>query len=230
MSFVLAVVPALWMPLSFRRPSQFLFLLQYLVLYVPTLFVSYHSLNPAVSPERVLLISAVLFGGISIMQSALWLPVLRIPKPALPPCVFWAAFLALTTALMAYVAVNLWSVLQAGWIRGDVRRARGDGATGLRRRSTRWVRTALAGRSLPAVPICRRNVLSPVLDSRARGSRLPVPARHRRLEEPDVRHHILGGDPRLVAARGCPPRDMACRRSERVARHPCRAVECWTPT
>lgn len=106
-SIVMAVIPALWMPLRFRRPSQFLLLLQYLVIYVPTLLVSYHSLNPAVSPERVLLLSATLFGGITILQAALWMPLLRIPVPELPAPLFWFVFLAATTALGAYVAIEL---------------------------------------------------------------------------------------------------------------------------
>ncbi len=106
-SFVLAIIPALWMPLRFERPSQFLFLLQYLVIYVPTLFVSYHSLNPAVSPERALLLGIVLFGGISIMQCALWLPTVRIPRPAIPAPIFWAVFLSFTAALAAYVTIKL---------------------------------------------------------------------------------------------------------------------------
>lgn len=106
-SLVMAVIPAMWMPLQFRRPSQFLFLLQYLVIYVPTLFVSYHSLNPAVSPDRVLLLSATLFGGITILQGALWLPLVRIPVPAVPATVFWTVFLAFTATLGAYVALKL---------------------------------------------------------------------------------------------------------------------------
>lgn len=106
-SMVMAVAPALWMPLHFRRPSQFLFLLQYLIIYVPTLFVSYHSLNPAVSPDRVLLLSATLLAGITILQAALWVPTVRIPVSPLPARAFWAVFWAFTAALGTYVAIKL---------------------------------------------------------------------------------------------------------------------------
>jgi hypothetical protein len=106
-SYVLAVIPAIWMPLLFRRPSQFLFLLQYLIIYIPTLFVSYHSLNPAVTPDRALLFGLVLFGGISVLQLSLWLPVLRLPRLAMRPGLFWIIFLGFTGVLFAYVAVKL---------------------------------------------------------------------------------------------------------------------------
>src|SRR4051812_15695542 len=69
-SVVLCIVPALWMPVRFNRPSLFLFYVQYFLIYIPGSFIVYQSILPKLPVHDALVLQLTMFVGLSIIQLA----------------------------------------------------------------------------------------------------------------------------------------------------------------
>ena len=67
-SVVLCIVPALWMPVQFTRPSLFLFYVQYFLIYIPGSFIVYQSTLPKLPVHEALILQLTMFAGLSIIQ------------------------------------------------------------------------------------------------------------------------------------------------------------------
>jgi len=105
----LAVIPSLWMSLESYRPSQLLFLIQYFVIYIPSLYIVYHTSNPALSTDEALFLSILMFAGLSIIQSVYHIPLKKIRFNCLSAEKFWIIFTASIIGLFAYII----------WLLGD---------------------------------------------------------------------------------------------------------------
>lgn len=70
------LIPALWAPLSVRRPSQVLFLLQYFVLFIPATIVVYHAGRPQLASQEAAALVVAVFTGLTIRQASFLLPLL----------------------------------------------------------------------------------------------------------------------------------------------------------
>jgi hypothetical protein len=105
-SWVLALLPALWIPTDLRRPSQLLFLLVYLVLFIPATFILYASTNPILPPAEAFRLILLLFAGLGIISLVYFLPLVRLPRPSVPPRVIWLVIGLAAAGLSAYLLVT----------------------------------------------------------------------------------------------------------------------------
>lgn len=103
------MIPALWAPLSVRRPSQMLFLLQYFVLYVPATVVVYQAGRPQLALHEAASLVVAMFTGLTIWQASYLLPLLRLQRTRLSPGLFWSLFGAGTLLCIGLVALVLGS-------------------------------------------------------------------------------------------------------------------------
>lgn len=91
LNWLMVLLPALWMPMELRRPSQLLFMCQYLVLFVPATLVLYSTDLPRLSPDEALGYVLAMFVGLTIMQAIYLLPLVRLPWVQAQPWLFWGA-------------------------------------------------------------------------------------------------------------------------------------------
>src|SRR2546423_754424 len=69
-SVVLCVVPSLWIPVQFSRPSLLLFYIQYFLIFIPASFIVYTSVRPELPLHEALTIVLAMFTGLSLIQAA----------------------------------------------------------------------------------------------------------------------------------------------------------------
>lgn len=105
LSWIVSIIPALWMPIEFKRPSLLLFYFQYVILFIPSVFILYHSSKPIIPPEVVLDLVLLMFIGLSIIQGVYLLPILRLK------CIrvryFSVFFILFMVALLGYILLKL---------------------------------------------------------------------------------------------------------------------------
>jgi hypothetical protein len=111
-SWVLALLPALWCPLELRRPSQLLFLFQYLVMFVPATWVLFRSALPPLPPHITIELLLAMFAGLALMQITYVIPLLRLPRVVVTPRAFWTAFYLLSGVFAVGIFVVLGRNLQ----------------------------------------------------------------------------------------------------------------------
>jgi hypothetical protein len=100
-TWVLAFLPALWLPVALNRPSQVVYWFVYVVVYVPTCVLTLFS--STIQPEllvRFLVCLAICFFGLGQIYR---LPLLQLPQCVLPPLPFWAAMAAF--GLVCYAVI-----------------------------------------------------------------------------------------------------------------------------
>lgn len=100
----LALLPALWMPVRIRRPSQVIYLLLYFWGMVPFLLVA--AFTGVLVLSRILLMGVLLcmaLGGIRLIYS---FPLLRIPKIIKRQWEFWLFFLSVSGTLYGFLLLQ----------------------------------------------------------------------------------------------------------------------------
>jgi hypothetical protein len=102
-SWLMCLIPAIWMPYDLTRPSQILFYIQYFVIFIPTTFILYHSVRPELAPELVLMINSSLFLGLMILQVGYKIQLFRIKKIYLSDRFLWRAFWIFSLFLPIYL-------------------------------------------------------------------------------------------------------------------------------
>lgn len=106
MSWVVCLIPALWFPIAFQRPSQLILILMYLSIYIPAAFIMYHSRLPVLPPERILGLILTLFLGLSIMQFSHKLPLIPIKGLPIPKQLFSYGFGVFCAGLIVYLLIT----------------------------------------------------------------------------------------------------------------------------
>lgn len=109
---VLSILPSLWLPLSLRRPSQLLFLVQYLVLFVPATFIVYYASDPRLPLREAFILNLLMFAGLSLIEAVYLFPVVRIGALQVSPRTAATGFFMLFTGLLAYIAWSFHSVFR----------------------------------------------------------------------------------------------------------------------
>lgn len=100
-AWTLSALPGLWMPIKLTRPSQLIYWVLYLVVYVPSMFVPlYAGLE---SGSDVLRVMFALFFGLAILGLSYLCPLLPIRYQGLPRPIFKVAFASFSLALVAWV-------------------------------------------------------------------------------------------------------------------------------
>lgn len=85
-----ALVPALWMPLKLTRPSQWLYLYLYLVVFVPLCFVPlFQGPSIGLAPEDLSILVGVLLVCFAALGLIYRLPLIRVKIVRQQPIVFW---------------------------------------------------------------------------------------------------------------------------------------------
>lgn len=100
---LLAIIPSVWKPLDFYRPSQLLFLIQYFIIYIPSLYIVYHTSNPELSTDEALFLSILMFAGLSIIQAVYYMPLKKIRFNCLSADKFWILFTVSMIGLFVYI-------------------------------------------------------------------------------------------------------------------------------
>lgn len=99
-----ALIPALWLPVKVRRPSQVVYWLLYVLVIVPVIIVGSHKTSAPFGPLILfwgtLLLSFFLIGQIHR------LPLANLQGIPLPPPVFWAGALVITVGGYAYLSTK----------------------------------------------------------------------------------------------------------------------------
>jgi len=104
---IAAVGPACWAPINLRRPTELLYLFQYLVLFVPTPVVLLNSGNPVLEPLVAVEVSFVMSASLGIMALAYAVPLMRIADFRLPIRVYWPLFFIAFSVLLLMVMNTL---------------------------------------------------------------------------------------------------------------------------
>src|SRR5690348_14780844 len=90
LSWILSLLPTLWMPIRLTRPSQLLCWMIYLTVYVPSMFIPLlASLDPPADTCRLMLI---LFLGFSIISATYRLPLVPLKFARVSKEQFWRGF------------------------------------------------------------------------------------------------------------------------------------------
>ena len=87
---MLSLVPAAWFPLASPRPSRILLLVQFFVIYVPSLFMTFHTTLPELDPQQRLQLCTAMFVAMSLLiwSQRAW-PLLDLRAVRLPAYLFW---------------------------------------------------------------------------------------------------------------------------------------------
>src|SRR5262245_37609410 len=102
-AFVLGVLPSLWLPITLTRPSQLIYWVLYLAVYVPSMFIPlYIDLLP---PSQTLGLMVTLFAGLFITGASYFLPLFRVRQNLVPKAVFWICFWTIWTVLTAWILI-----------------------------------------------------------------------------------------------------------------------------
>jgi len=100
-SWVLGILPAFWISDRINKPSDLFCIILYLLIYIPPLFVVYHSTIPYFEPEDVLLLNVNLFIGMMLVMFIPRRPCLAIQRIPLSAPFF--IFITTTFALSLVV-------------------------------------------------------------------------------------------------------------------------------
>jgi len=94
--FILALAPALWMPVALERPSQFVYWILYVVVVIPAALIPdwVHTADP----PGMLLFQIALVGWFISLGFVHRLPLLRMPHVRVGRSIFWLAFIILSAA------------------------------------------------------------------------------------------------------------------------------------
>jgi hypothetical protein len=103
LNWVMVLVPALWLPLRLERPSLLLFLLQYIVVFIPCTIVIYNASLPEFEPSSVCVLLLTLFAALSIWQASYYIPLLKLRARPVSAPAFWSAFALLGLTLFGLV-------------------------------------------------------------------------------------------------------------------------------
>lgn len=128
-SWIVAIIPSLWMPTSLRRPSQVGYWLLYVVVFVPSALVPFYTLE--MGPIYVATLVLALLAAFALLGSIYLLPVLRIPRFRIPPALFWTGILLLSLLLYAQIVsayglrINVVSLADIYELRTEYKAARG---------------------------------------------------------------------------------------------------------
>lgn len=89
-ALALSLIPAAWFPLGTPRPSRIFLLVQFFVIYVPSLFLTFHSTLPVLDVEQRFGLCLAMFAAMLILiwSQRAW-PLLKLPAVRLPAWVFW---------------------------------------------------------------------------------------------------------------------------------------------
>lgn len=107
LAFAAAALPALWMPLVVKRPSQVVYWILYVLVYIPASIIPFYTLR--MEDGKVVAFSLSLLAAFAILGASTRLPYLPIRRLELPPVLFWLG-IALISAVFYGLIVATYGV------------------------------------------------------------------------------------------------------------------------
>jgi hypothetical protein len=86
-SGLIAIIPSLWMPIALKRPSQLVYWILYVLVYIPTSVIPFFILDMSVG--KLLMFNIVLLVVFYILGYVQRFPLLRITTIEMPRSIFW---------------------------------------------------------------------------------------------------------------------------------------------
>jgi hypothetical protein len=103
LAWTLSLLPALWMPINLKRPSQVAYWILYIMVFIPSMFVPLYAGLSSAADVGVLMVT--LFVGLAIVGSGYLFPVHHFKFTGVSVKVFWRAFGLLAAALVVWMMV-----------------------------------------------------------------------------------------------------------------------------
>ena len=104
----LALLPSMWLPKTFDRPSAVFIYIQYLLIYVPAVWMTRYSILPLLNPGDRTLLCGALLGSFGIL---LWshhrLPLINFPQFRVNGQLMWMVVYAIAGILLLILIVGL---------------------------------------------------------------------------------------------------------------------------
>ena len=104
----LALLPSMWLPKTFDRPSAVFIYIQYLLIYVPAVWMTRYSILPLLNPGDRTLLCGALLGSFGIL---LWshhrLPLINFPQFRVNGQLMWMVIYAIAGILLLILIVGL---------------------------------------------------------------------------------------------------------------------------
>lgn len=107
LGFTAASLPALWMPVKVERPSQVVYWILYVLVYIPASIIPFYTLT--IETEKLVAFSLSLLGAFAILGISTRLPYLPIRRLELPPLLFWLG-LALVSAVFYALIIGTYGI------------------------------------------------------------------------------------------------------------------------
>ena len=104
-SWTVILIPAIWLPIKFNRPSLLLFYIQYFIIFIPSVFVLHHVSKPILHPDEIFKIVFAMFFGLSLMQCVYILPLLKTKR--IKFSFFYIVFCISLAAFLGYILLKL---------------------------------------------------------------------------------------------------------------------------
>ena len=147
---VLAMLPACWLPIKLRRPSQAVVWFLYVLVFVPSCVIPFYSIDV----NRWLLFSraCLLFLALVLLEAMYRLPKLRLPLPRAWPLAFWVSVGVISVAFYGYIVAAFGFDIRVLTL-ADVYLVRDEYKETIRE----------AGRFVPYVVEWQANVINPLL-------------------------------------------------------------------
>ena len=101
LAWVMALMPALWMPLELQRPSQMPYWLLYMLVIVPVCFIPFYTLHT--SPESIALMVFLVVASFGLLGCTYRLSLIKMPRSSLSGVSFWLLLMIFSLLLYGYI-------------------------------------------------------------------------------------------------------------------------------
>ncbi|MGC5324934.1 hypothetical protein [Brevibacillus sp. SYSU BS000544] len=134
-SFILVVIPGLWMPIRLTRPSQIVYWFLFVIVYVPSAIIPYYIAETEMI--NFLFIQLILFLSILLLSLIYQLPVLKVPRILIGKKQYWTLIYTVAAIFMGYIIsifglkLNIVSLEQVYTIRSAYKEALAASGGGL---------------------------------------------------------------------------------------------------
>jgi O-antigen polymerase len=103
LAWILAGLPALWMPLKLTRPSQLAYWVLYITVIIPSMFVPmFAGMN---SSAEIALLSLCLFSGFAVLGCGYYIPLAKVRSARIPRQFFWMVFASTAICLTVWLVI-----------------------------------------------------------------------------------------------------------------------------
>lgn len=100
-AWLMALTPSLWMPVQRDRPSQVVYWLLYVLVFIPAMIIPFYTLYN--EPTRSMSMQLVLLGCFAMLGGIYRLPLLILPRLKISSALFWSLVALLSLGFYTYI-------------------------------------------------------------------------------------------------------------------------------